>query len=183
MSITNASYQQWLDHLIQCHLPRWHELPDLLLYKDQVVSLVESNVRYFAIEDNLITPAMINNYVKQGLLPKPDRKKRYDRAHVAYLIAITLLKAVLPLKMINDAIVVQANIEGLRRAYDHFCEGIENAIAQCVATINGSTTEIDNGSIDANNLMLIFGCQAFASKLIAMKYVAFSKAKGESENG
>lgn len=182
MSINNTSYQQWLNHLIQCHLPRWNDLPDLFLYKDQVVSLVETHVSPFAIEDNLITPAMINNYVKQGLLPKPDHKKRYDRTHVAYLIAITLLKAVLPLKMINDAIVVQAKIEGLRRAYDHFCEGIENAIAQCVQTIDAAAVNADS-PIDENNLMLIFGCQAFASKLIAMKYVAFSKMKGENENG
>ena len=182
MSTNNTSYQQWLDHLMQCHLPRWNDLPDLFLYKDQVVSLVENRVSPFAIEENLITPAMINNYVKQGLLPKPDHKKRYDRSHVAYLIAITLLKAVLPLKMINDAIVVQARIEGLRRAYDHFCEGIEHAIAQCVQTIDGTPFEHER-HIDENNLMLIFGCQAFASKLIAMKYVAFSKMKGEDENG
>ena len=42
MSINNTSYQQWLNHLIQCHLPRWNDLPDLFLYKDQVVSLVET---------------------------------------------------------------------------------------------------------------------------------------------
>lgn len=182
MSTNNPSYQQWLQTVVHAHLPRWNELPDLLLYKDQVVSLVETHVSPFAIESNLITPAMINNYVKQGLLPKPDHKKRYDRSHVAYLIAITLLKAVLPLKMINDAIVVQAKIEGLRRAYDHFCEGIESAILTCVTTIDGQTNA-NEMTIDENNLMLIFGCQAFASKLIAMKYVEYSKMKGEMNNG
>ena len=42
---------------------------------------------------------MVNNYVKHGYLPKPDKKK-YKRQQVARLIAITTLKTVFSIQEI-----------------------------------------------------------------------------------
>ena len=72
-----------MEDLQRYHLPRWEELPDIELYMDQVITLIE---RYLAPlleeadEENnkIITSAMINNYVKLGIMPKPI-KKRYER--------------------------------------------------------------------------------------------------------
>ena len=46
----------------------WDQLPDLNLYKDQVLSYMQRQVLSFDEEDAL-TSAMINNYIKAGLLP------------------------------------------------------------------------------------------------------------------
>ena len=91
-----------------CHLPRWEELPDFDLYMDQVISLIE---RYLNILDDgkerIITSAMINNYVKLKLIPKPIKKK-YNKEHIAFLIAITLLKQILTISEVRDSIAYQA---------------------------------------------------------------------------
>lgn len=173
-------FDQWVEALTQYHLPRWSNLPDIFLYKDQVVTLVEKYVAPFAIEESLITPAMINNYVKLGIIPKPDNKKRYERRHVAFLIAVTLLKAVLPLKLIGEAIYLQAVQEGELLAYDGFCDGIERAIADCVNAYFKKASLSEEVSKDT--FLLRFGCQAFANKLIAMKYVDLAKKDNKWNN-
>ena len=179
-NVNIENFDQWVQSLTQAHLPRWSNLPDIFLYKDQVVTLVEKFVAPFAIEDSLLTPAMINNYVKLGIIPKPDAKKRYERRHVAFLIAVTLLKAVLPLKLIGEAIYLQAKQEGERLAYDHFCDGIETAVCACVNTYFHSDNVKE--SITEETFLLHFGCCAFANKLIAMKYVDLAKKDNKWNN-
>ena len=60
----------------------WKDIPDIHLYKDQVIEIMEDQHIGFAIdEDESLTPAMINNYTKSGLLPRAEGK-RYDRNHI-----------------------------------------------------------------------------------------------------
>ncbi len=73
MSAYTTEMEQWCQALENYHLPRWDELPDIELYMDQVVTLIEKHVRFLSInEDKLLTSAMINNYVK---LDAQTRKK------------------------------------------------------------------------------------------------------------
>ena len=80
-------------------LPYWDELPEIDLYMDQVIVLMEKYLSWY-IEENqetkIITPSMINNYVKLGIIPPPEKKK-YSKVHIAYLIIICSLKQVMPI--------------------------------------------------------------------------------------
>ena len=65
------------------HLPRWDEIPNIDLYIDQVVSLLETYLSNYIKgennkEDKIVTKTMINNYAKNHLLPPPEKKK-YSR--------------------------------------------------------------------------------------------------------
>ena len=106
-------------------LPRWQELPDLELYMDQVLSLV---TRYLGGCPGLgkkgLTASMVNNYVKLGAMPPPV-KKRYGRLHLAYLIAICILKTSLPIDSARH-LAAEAIGEGGER-YDRFCVWFEEA--------------------------------------------------------
>ena len=69
MSATEVQLQQWMDEMQSYRLPRWEELPDIELYMDQVITLIE---RYLSplvgqYDNKVITPAMINNYVKLNI--------------------------------------------------------------------------------------------------------------------
>ena len=106
-------------------LPRWRELPDLELYMDQVLALTE---RYLSacpgLDSRALTAAMVNNYVKLGVLPAPLRK-RYTRPQLARLLVICVLKPVLPIASIKKLLE-----EGLRESteeafYDGFCARYE----------------------------------------------------------
>ena len=104
----------WSDTLQDFHLPRWEELPNFDLYLDQVITLIEGYLQHLFDEENdtILTSAMINNYVKLKLIPKAE-KKRYNRVHIAYLIAITILKQVLTISEVKQGIEYQAGINGL----------------------------------------------------------------------
>ena len=79
-------------------LPRYDQLPNVSLYRDQVIEYVAQWMEPLSIcvEQPVITPSMINNYVKVGLVPAPV-KKQYGREQIARLIAICIFKQVLPI--------------------------------------------------------------------------------------
>lgn len=62
-------------------IPLWNELPELDLYMDQIIVLMEKYLGSTP-KDKLITPSMINNYVKLGIIPSPTKKK-YSKVHIA----------------------------------------------------------------------------------------------------
>ena len=75
------------------HIPRWQELPTLDIYLDQLVTYLEKYLSpYIGSEESpVITKTMINNYVKQQVIPAPIKKK-YRKDHIAYLFVICILK-------------------------------------------------------------------------------------------
>ena len=111
------------------HIPRWNELPDIDLYLDQVVNYLERYLSQYAgeKEDKIITKTMINNYVKQGIMPAPEKKK-YNRAHIAYLIVICILKQVYSISDIGKLISLTIKSFELNKAYNRFCANIEISI-------------------------------------------------------
>lgn len=92
-----------LHNLKNYRMADWDHLPDLELYMDQVISyLARGSLKG---KENELTPSMINNYVKEGLLPRAINK-RYSKEHLAYLQVINHLKQVINVKdlklLLND---------------------------------------------------------------------------------
>lgn len=162
------------------HLPRWEELPDFDLYMDQLITLIKNYLHPLCLdESNLITSSMVNNYVKLNIIPKPT-KKRYQRIHLAYLIAITLLKQVLTISEIRDGIDLQANICGLKEAYNMFCEEQENAIhktAQILIGDSNAVLEIQN--FQSNNAAMKLSTLSLATNFITRILLMYKKKELE----
>lgn len=74
----------------------WDTLPDLDLYMDQVISML-SRTQLAPEGSQKLTAAMVNNYVKEGLLPR-SKGKRYDRDHLALLQIFVALKEIVTVK-------------------------------------------------------------------------------------
>lgn len=111
------------------HCPRWAQLPALPLYMDQVIMLLQAAVEPFSDEkERVLTASMVNNYVKQGLIPAPE-KKRYTSDHVARLVMVTVLKRVLPMAEISQTIQVLVDAYGMEEGYDLFCQRLEDMLA------------------------------------------------------
>ena len=99
-------------------IPVWNELPEIDLYMDQIIVLMEKYLGTLQ-NDKLITPSMINNYVKLGIIPPPEKKK-YSKIHIAYLIIICSLKQVMPIpeiKMLIDENLKKQSVEELLNEY------------------------------------------------------------------
>ena len=116
-------------YLNDCSLPLWDEIPDLGLYMEQVLALL-SQYLYFmpSLKDEpIITAAAINNYVRNGVMPEP-RKKRYYRFHIAYLIMIITLKQSLSLALVQKVIPVCLTEDDLKKVYTSYAETHERAV-------------------------------------------------------
>ena len=103
---------------------KWDTLPDIELYMDQVVSYLTRQ----SVGGKLpsMTSAMINNYVKDGLLPRANGK-RYQKEHLAYLTAIGLLKNVLTVKDMKLLLDREIRPGQERQFYERFCNGVDEA--------------------------------------------------------
>lgn len=111
------------------HMPRWNELPEIDLYLDQVVNYLEKYIEKYNVnkDDKIITKTMINNYVKQGIMPAPTKKK-YSREHVAYLIVICILKQVYSINDIGKLISLTIKCFEISKAYNRFCANLEVSV-------------------------------------------------------
>ncbi len=117
-------------------LPPWDRLPDIELYMDQVLLLVDRSLQGFpGYDERGLTASMVNNYVKQGVLPPPN-KKRYGREHLACLLMICVLKPALPISAIKAVTERQTSLRPLEQVYSDFCrifgEIAETATAETV---------------------------------------------------
>ncbi len=148
------------------HIPRWNELPNLDLYLDQLVTILEKYLKdYIGNKDEtIITKTMINNYVKQGLI-KPPRKKKYSRLHIATLFVICILKQIYSISDINELMLLAVKTAKFNKAYDEFCEAIEKAISYTFDGVEYKVTE----NIRFEHLLLKSVAQSFASKLYVEK--------------
>ena len=95
------------DSVASFRLPRWEQIPTLGLYMDQVVTVVEKSLTPLLGfgGEAFITAAMVNNYVKLGMVRKPEKKK-YDREHIAGLLVITVLKQSLAIRDIRQGTLI-----------------------------------------------------------------------------
>lgn len=114
--------KDWEDKLEKHRLPKWEELPVFELYMDQVIVLVNQYLSILEMgEERVLTPSMINNYVKQKTMPPPI-KKRYSRVHVAYLIMICMLKQSLSISMIQKILPVDEVGDDVSGIYNMFTD-------------------------------------------------------------
>src|SRR5690554_830927 len=129
---------------MQSILPSWEQLPKLELYADQVLSYINP----LCVEHNVkpLTKSMINNYVKLGLIPAPN-KKRYQRIHIAFLLVIVFLKEGFDISLIKDGILQETKRLGLKEAYNAF--GV--TLAQSLEYVNQN---LQQGEESISPLML-----------------------------
>lgn len=115
--------RRWERYLLRFRLPEWDAIPDIGLYMEQVVDLLRGYLDYMPPElkeeEQPVTSAAINNYVRRKLLPSP-RRKRYYRLHIAYLIMICTLKQSLNMSMIQALLPSSEDEAEVRDAYESY---------------------------------------------------------------
>lgn len=108
-------------------LPKWDDLPNIDLYMDQVIALVNRYLGFLCDDEALITHSMINNYVKLKIIPIPV-KKRYCRTHLACLIMIGALKQTLSIPTISFLLPNDCGEEEARSIYNNFADSLESSL-------------------------------------------------------
>ena len=116
--------------LKEARLTGWEKMPDIELYMDQVITYLKRQLALFqgASDPSLVTPSIINNYVKDGILARPV-KKRYAQHQLAALTMACILKRVLPMQRVKQFTapagqqVEQQDYEAFRRALEEVLAG------------------------------------------------------------
>ena len=91
---------------------------------EQVLALLRQYLDYLPPElkdEQFITAATINNYVRNRFMPEPCRKKYY-RVHIAYLIMICTLKQTLSIATLHSMIPVGLSEQEVREIYSAYAE-------------------------------------------------------------
>ncbi len=130
-ALVAAKLRRWEKYLDSYRLPPWEEIPDFGLYMDQVITLLGQYLDYLPPElkeEQFVTAATINNYVRTRIMPKPDRK-RYFRVHIAYLILILTLKQSLSIALIRKLIPSDLSEDELKKRYTD-CAGLHAQAAR-----------------------------------------------------
>ncbi len=149
-------------------LPRCSELPELDFYMDQIISIMEKNLYLMSLDGSakFITPSMINNYVKLGIIPPP-KKKRYSKEHICYLFIICTLKSVLPIPSICEIIKAQIKKRSVYELYDMFCEAYESMLFRAYETSREIIDETEEQDEALAKLSLFMAINAGTAQLIA----------------
>lgn len=164
-------------NISEFHLPRFNELPRVPLYKDQVITYLEDVVRPINVheDEKLLTPTMLNNYVKQKVV-SPPKDKKYNEKHLAYLIVVCVLKQVFSLQETCNLINVQIERCPIEPAYDYFCTEVEEALKAVFTTRDFSYPSSATTTTEESE-MLRSTVMSFAHKLYIQNKLKEIEAK------
>lgn len=90
-----------------------------------------------------------------------DPQKKYNKVHIAYVLAITILKEVLTISEIRDGIEIQSERSGLKGAYHIFCDELELATSTVAKALKSGTLPFEELVI-ASDKMAMKLCIVFA---------------------
>jgi hypothetical protein len=108
------------EKVLEWNLAELKDIPRIPLYMEQLTSFFDEALAGARRNeaDKILTKTMINNYTKEGTLPRPHGKK-YSREHMIRLMYIFMLKQVLSLQDIRQMfdLLPDGNGETMYAAY------------------------------------------------------------------
>lgn len=141
----------------------WEDLPDIALYMDQLISYMSRQLIRFE-EGNVLTSAMVNNYIKDGLVPRAEGK-RYSPIHLGYLTAVVALKQVLTVRDIGALLEAgRATQKSPPELYTYFLNALDRALTDTAQSID---PEADQS--DLAKMALDFAVRSYANQLACQR--------------
>ena len=138
---------------------RWEELPDIALYMDQLISYMPRQLIRFD-QSTPLTPAMVNNYIKDGLVPRAEGK-RYSPEHLGYLTAVVALKQILSVRDIGTLLSAGRETgKSSPELYGYFCRALDRALTDTAQAIDPEAQEQDLA-----RMALDFALRSYANQL------------------
>ncbi len=181
MQVEEKNFEDYFK-IVKHKLPYWDELPEIDLYMDQVIVLMEKYLSFHKTDDDtkVITNSMINNYVKLGIMPAPIKKK-YSREHIAYLIIICTLKQALPISDIKHLIelrVKQSSIEETLNFFSDLYDSVFNTVI-AIGKKFSRKNQTDTNLFSDTAIFMAIGSSG--SKYIASQIVKLNKEEKTEE--
>lgn len=138
--------------------PEYNSFPDIELYMDQVLDFLLRS-RTSLRDDDRLSSAMVNNYIKADILPRAHGKK-YSREHLVHLVVILRLKQVLSVR--DTGSLIKAAKED--KTDEEFYEGFRHMIDTCADEIAKSVLDI-NADADMADAAMRLAVQSYLCKI------------------
>ncbi len=122
----------------QLKFPDYNGFPDIELYMDQVLDFL-SRSKTSLRDDDRLSSAMVNNYIKADVLPRA-RGKKYSREHLVYLSIILRLKQVLSVK--DTGYLIKADKQ--KRTDEEFYESFRDMVDVCAKELSDKALNSDS---------------------------------------
>lgn len=170
---------KWRESLNSKEILCFENLPSIDLYMDQVVSIIEKLLSpYFNDTTKLITPSIINNYVKLNIIPPPTKKK-YSKEHIAKLIIICVLKQVLSISSIK--ILMESHLKSMliSEFFNLFCKDLHETI--CATIGIRQIDSVTSPEKQINKMLLELSIKAGSNKLAADKILTAYDRKAKQK--
>lgn len=180
--------KRWKSFLEHFYLPSWEQLPNMELYMDQVICLLDQYIGELQpneeVEEKIITSNSINNYVRMQALPAPVKKK-YNRIHIAYLIMICMMKQSLSIADIKQILPSDLSEEQVKKTYTDFAEQFSRTARDLpVKTLDTLPQRVESqDDIDKAVRGLIYSSAALSSltRVMAVKLIELNNVEYSEE--
>lgn len=154
------------------NLPKWNDLPESIRSKELCILTNDLLLPIFPTEKELLSPAMLQNYLRWGILP-PVEGRKYNREQICWILTITLLKNVITIKEIRKGIILQLKLMDAESAYTILSEECERSFKYLADTINEWINNSDcegrlvfaNFDLDPSRLAIGSVCSALAFQI------------------
>lgn len=175
MNEAMESIKKWAKDMQEFEPVPWDRLPQIYLYMDQVITFMEGALKPFEEDGSkLLTSSMINNYVKDNVIPRPEQKK-YSPEHLAMLTVVCMLKPVLSIPNISYLINEQMH-HNKGRLYNMFCTTQASALKEVCERVDNVSSRRENEML---RLAVELTMEANARRIAAEKIVnELSKKEG-----
>lgn len=181
MQIEEKNFEDYFK-IVKHKLPYWDELPEIDLYMDQVIVLMEKYLSFHKTDDDtkVITNSMINNYVKLGIMPAPIKKK-YSREHIAYLIIICTLKQALPISDIKHLIQLRVKRSSIEETLNFFSDLYDSVFNTVIAIGKKFSRKNQTDTNLFSDTAIFMAIGSSGSKYIASQIVKLNKEEKTEE--
>lgn len=169
-SMDKTELQNMQEKLENFRPNEWEQIPDLDLYMDQVISYMPR--QHIGLNSGeVLTSAMINNYIKVNLLPRANGKK-YTREHIAYLTVICLLKQVVSVDQVGELLKTlelgagDENKDNVKNFYEDYRKVLDEEFDKVSTILN-----FDEDEETLAKKALQFAISSYANKLACQEII------------
>lgn len=186
----NQEILELADKIANAPLVQIDDIPKIDLYMEQVLSFLEQemgdSLRHK--DETVFTKTMVNNYTKEGILPRP-QKKKYNKSHIITLSYIFILKQILSIQDIKAFFTLMDDKEQLEPLYRVFQETINDYRNEYCTFVSHQLQRIDekfaqNGLDDEKMKIMAFislmSFEAMSNKMICSMLLENAVPKEEA---
>ena len=154
-------------------LPYFNEIPGIGLYREQVILYIEHVLSPLTggITDVWLTPSMVNNYIKSGII-EPPIKKTYTRDQIAHLLICCILKQVIPIPLIGELLEIQQAAATTETAYNSFVNQLKYALEKVFSVQNQINAPTEPATTREGTLIRA-SAYAFANTVLLTTYLKY----------